>query len=96
MAAANPLSFLHVVKPEIDLEPGIDLYSDAVYAKGAENLQKLKDDGVLIREERPALYLYRQTHGRPRSDRSRDRREHRRVRGRSHQEARAHAAEEGR
>ncbi len=63
MAATNPLSFLHVVKPEIDLEPGIDLYSDPVYAKGAENLQRLKDDGVLIREERPALYLYRQRMG---------------------------------
>jgi uncharacterized protein (DUF1015 family) len=63
MAAGNPLSFLHVVKPEIDLEPGIDLYSDPVYAKGAENLQRLKDDGVLIREAVPALYLYRQIMG---------------------------------
>lgn len=63
MAAENPLSFLHVVKPEIDLDPGVDLYSDAVYAKGAENLQRLKDDGVLLREERPALYLYRQIMG---------------------------------
>lgn len=63
MAADNPFSFLHVVKPEIDLEPGIDLYSDRVYAEGAENLQRLKDDGVLIREDRPALYLYRQIMG---------------------------------
>jgi uncharacterized protein (DUF1015 family) len=63
IAAGNPLSFLHVVKPEIDLDPGIDLYSAAVYAKGAENLQRLKDDGVLIREQRPALYLYRQRMG---------------------------------
>ena len=63
MAAANPLSFLRVVKPEIDLEPGIDLYSDAVYAKGSENLEKLKNDGVLIHEDRPALYLYRQRMG---------------------------------
>jgi uncharacterized protein (DUF1015 family) len=63
MAADNPLSFLHVVKPEIDLDPGIDLYSDEVYAKGAENLGRLKSDGALIREERPALYLYRQRMG---------------------------------
>jgi len=63
LAEGNPYSFLHVVKPEIDLEPGIDLYSDAVYAKGAENLQRLKDDDVLIREERPALYVYRQRMG---------------------------------
>jgi len=63
MAGSNPLSFLHVVKPEIDLESGIDLYSDPVYGKGAENLQRLKDDGVLVREERPSLYLYRQIMG---------------------------------
>ena len=63
MAADNPLSFLHVVKPEIDLDPDTDIYSDAVYAKGAENLQRLIDDGVLLREEGPALYLYRQRMG---------------------------------
>jgi uncharacterized protein (DUF1015 family) len=63
MAADNPLSFLHVVKPEIDLEEGIDLYSDEVYAKGAENLRRLIDDGSLVREDAPALYLYRQRMG---------------------------------
>ena len=36
MAAGNPLSFLHVSKPEIDLPPGTDLYSPEVYAKGRE------------------------------------------------------------
>ena len=63
MAADNPLSFLHVVKPEIDLEEGTDLYSDEVYAKGAENLRRLIDDGSLVRDEAPALYLYRQRMG---------------------------------
>ncbi len=63
MAADNPLSFLHVVKPEIDLNSGVDLYSDEVYAKGAENLQRLKDDGVLFHEALPSLYLYRQRMG---------------------------------
>jgi uncharacterized protein (DUF1015 family) len=63
MAAENPLSFLHVVKPEIDLDPGTDVYSPAVYAKGAANLRRLIDDGTLIREETPALYLYRQRMG---------------------------------
>jgi uncharacterized protein (DUF1015 family) len=60
MAADNPLSFLHVVKPEIDLEPDTDIYSDAVYARGSENLRRLIDQGILLREEGPALYLYRQ------------------------------------
>jgi uncharacterized protein (DUF1015 family) len=62
-ARDNPLSFLHVVKPEIDLAAGVDLYSDQVYAKGAENLSRLKDDGILIREATPAFYLYRQRMG---------------------------------
>ena len=63
MAADNPLSFLHVVKPEIDLPPGTDLYAPGVYAKGAENLARLIEDEVLIRDEAPALYLYRQRMG---------------------------------
>ena len=60
MAEGNPISFLHVVKPEIDLPPGTDLYSDAVYAKGAENLSRLESEGVLRRDERPCFYLYQQ------------------------------------
>jgi uncharacterized protein (DUF1015 family) len=63
MAADNPLSFLHVVKPEIDLEPGTDVYAPEVYLTGAANLRRLIDDGVLIRENGPALYLYRQRMG---------------------------------
>jgi len=63
MAEGNPISFLHVNKPEIDLPEDIDPYDMAVYAKGAENLQGLIDQGALIREEHPALYLYRQIMG---------------------------------
>jgi uncharacterized protein (DUF1015 family) len=63
MAADNPLSFLHVVKPEIDLPPGTDLYAPEVYDKGAENLKRLIDDEVLVRDPEPALYLYRQRMG---------------------------------
>jgi uncharacterized protein (DUF1015 family) len=63
MAADNPLSFLHVVKPEIDLPPETDLYAPEVYAKGAENLARLIEDDVLIRDPTPAVYLYRQRMG---------------------------------
>ena len=63
MAEGNQYSFLHVVKPEIDLPEGIDLYSDDVYAKGADNLRALINDGVLIRESDPAFYLYEQQMG---------------------------------
>jgi uncharacterized protein (DUF1015 family) len=63
MAEGNPLSFLRVSKPEIDLPEGTDLYSDAVYAKGRENFQKLIADGVLCREPSEKFYLYRQIMG---------------------------------
>src|SRR6478609_5342464 len=63
MAAGNPLSFLHVSKPEIDLAPGVDLYSDAVYAKGKENFAKLISQGALKQDAQPCFYLYRQIMG---------------------------------
>jgi uncharacterized protein (DUF1015 family) len=63
MAEGNPLSFLHINKPEIDLPEGTDLYSDEVYAKGAENLQRMISEGTLLRESKPALYLYQQWMG---------------------------------
>ncbi len=63
MAAGNPLSFLHVSKPEIDLPAGTDLYSPAVYAKGRENFQKLIADGALKQDAPPSFYLYRQVMG---------------------------------
>src|ERR1700748_3067113 len=63
IARGNPLSFLHVSKPEIDLAPGTELYSPAVYAKGAENFQKLISQGSLKQDEKPNFYLYRQIMG---------------------------------
>jgi len=62
-AAGRPWSFLHVSKPEIDLAPGADPYSPAVYAKGAENLARMRDAGVLVRDPAPAYYVYRFTVG---------------------------------
>ena len=44
LAEGNPDSFLHVIKPEIDLDAGIDLYDERVYAKGAENLKTMIED----------------------------------------------------
>ncbi len=55
----NPNSFLHVVKPEVDLPENVDLYSEEVYQKGRENLYKMLNDGILIQEEKPCFYLYR-------------------------------------
>ncbi len=63
MAQGNPLSFLHVSKPEIDLPPGTDLYSPPVYAKGAENFAALIAQGALQQDDQPCFYLYRQVMG---------------------------------
>jgi uncharacterized protein (DUF1015 family) len=59
LAAGNPLSFLHVSRPEIDLPDGTDPYADAVYAKAAENFERLKREAPLSPEAAPALYVYR-------------------------------------
>jgi uncharacterized protein (DUF1015 family) len=63
MARDNPYSFLHVGKPEIDLPPGTDLYSDAVYAKGRENYQRFLSEGVLFQDPVDSFYVYKQVWG---------------------------------
>ncbi|HHF42653.1 MAG TPA: DUF1015 domain-containing protein [Candidatus Aminicenantes bacterium] len=60
MAQGNPYSFLHVIKPEIDLPPGTDLYAPEVYQKARENMEKFIQEGILIQEDKPRLYIYRQ------------------------------------
>ncbi|NOR46159.1 MAG: DUF1015 family protein [Candidatus Delongbacteria bacterium] len=57
----NTYSFLHVVKPEIDLPVGIDLYSDEVYQTAKNNMNKLISEGTMEKEDRDKLYIYRQT-----------------------------------
>ena len=63
LAEGNPDSFLHVVRAEIDLPVGTDLYSDIVYEQAKNNLNRLMDQGVLIREVSPSIYLYSQKMG---------------------------------
>ena len=58
-AAGKPWSFLHISKPEIDLPPGTDPYAPQVYAKAAENLQRMLAQKVLERDRKPCYYAYR-------------------------------------
>ena len=60
-AKGKPWSFLHISKPEIDLDPATDPYDNSVYAKAAENLQRMVEAGVLIRDAKPSYYVYRLT-----------------------------------
>jgi uncharacterized protein (DUF1015 family) len=60
-AKGKPWSFLHISKPEIDLDPAIDPYDRAVYAKAAENLNRMISSGILKRDDKPCYYVYRLT-----------------------------------
>lgn len=58
LAEGNPLSFLRVSRPEIELEKGIDLHSEAVYAKAAENFKRLCRQAPLELDPQKNLYVY--------------------------------------
>jgi uncharacterized protein (DUF1015 family) len=64
LAAGHPQSLLHVDRAEIDLPPETDPYADAVYAMARKNFLALQDEGALIRETEPCLFLYQQRMGR--------------------------------
>ena len=65
IADGRPYCFLHVSRAEIDLPPDTDPYADEVYRTAARNLEKFEADGVLVRDEAPAFYVYRiAAHGR--------------------------------
>jgi uncharacterized protein (DUF1015 family) len=59
LAEGRPWTFLHISKPEIDLPPDTDPYAPEVYAKAAENLQKMIAAGVLRQDAQPCYYAYR-------------------------------------
>ncbi|MFI3290549.1 MAG: DUF1015 family protein [Opitutales bacterium] len=62
-AQGKPLSFMRVVRSEIELDKSINAYSEAVYAHAKENFDKLLNEGNLVREATPSMYLYRQEMG---------------------------------
>jgi uncharacterized protein (DUF1015 family) len=59
MAEGNPLSFLRVTRPELEMADDVDSYSSEVYARGAANLQKLISQGNLVQDDQPVYLLYR-------------------------------------
>src|SRR5512132_1761765 len=61
LAAGNPVSFLHVIRPEIDLPQDVDVHADAVYAKARENLDRFVREVPFEQDEAPVLYVYRLT-----------------------------------
>ena len=63
IAKDNPYSFLHINKPEVDLDHQIDPYDKEVYTKGKENLMKFIQEGTLQRDEEDNYYVYKQIMG---------------------------------
>ncbi len=58
LADGNPLSFLRVSRPELELPPGADPYGAEVYARAAENFSALRASAMVVDDE-PSVYLYR-------------------------------------
>lgn len=63
LAGHNPLSFLRVSRPELEMEDGVNPYADQVYARAVSNFEKLRRDAPLVIEDTPSLYVYSLTMG---------------------------------
>ena len=63
MVKDNPYSFLRVDRAEINLEKGVDIYSDLVYNTAKETLLKMENDGIYINDTEKKYYFYRQIMG---------------------------------
>ncbi len=60
-AKDNPYSFLKISKPEINFDNNIDQYADEVYAKGKEIFDSFIEQGILVQDAAPCMYIYAQT-----------------------------------
>lgn len=60
MAQGNPYSFLHVVRAEIDVPDEVSQYDDQVYQRASDNLEAMLKNQVLIQDDQPRYYIYRQ------------------------------------
>ncbi len=60
LAEGNELSFLHVVRSEIDLPDEVNAYDKKVYEKARDNLNKFISEGVMLQDEKEMYYIYRQ------------------------------------
>ncbi len=60
-AEGNPSSLYHIIKPEIDFEPGTDEHDPKVYEKAVENFNAFRSNGWLVQDEEDHYYIYAQT-----------------------------------
>lgn len=60
-AEGNPMSLYHIIKPEIDFEPGFDEHDPRVYDKAVENFSNFQKEGWLVQDKKDNYYIYAQT-----------------------------------
>lgn len=60
-AEGNPKSLYHIIKPEIDFEPGTDEHDPKVYDKAVANFRMFQDKGWLVQDDKDCYYIYAQT-----------------------------------
>ena len=60
-AGDNEMSLYHIIKPEIDFEPGGSEYDTRVYKQAADNFRKFQEKGWLVQDDKEQYYIYAQT-----------------------------------
>ena len=60
-AGDNEKSLYHIIKPEINFEPGTSEYDPRVYESAREQFQKFQDNGWLVQDGKEQYYIYAQT-----------------------------------
>ena len=60
-AGDNEMCLYHIIKPEIDFEPGTGEHEPKVYDKAVENFKKFQEKGWLVQDDQDCYYIYAQT-----------------------------------
>ena len=60
-AAGNAKSLYHIIKPEINFEPGTDEHDPRVYDAAVEQFKLFKQNGWLVQDKDEKYYVYAQT-----------------------------------
>lgn len=60
-AGDNEMSLYHIIKPEINFEPGTSEYDPRVYTSAAEHFKAFQDKHWLVQDEKEHYYIYAQT-----------------------------------
>lgn len=60
-AEGNPMSLYHIIKPEINFEPGTDEHDPKVYTSAVEHFREFRQKGWLVQDSQDKYYVYAQT-----------------------------------